>query len=79
MPARARSSAAAVLLLILNLIGLGGGPVFVGVLSDLFKASYGTDGLKLALLWLTPVFLLTAGAYALAARAMGRDGAVPAD
>ena len=75
VPPRARSTSAAVLLLVLNLIGLGGGPVFVGVLSDLFKPRHGVDSLKLALLCLTPVLVLVMGAYAMAARAMDRASA----
>ena len=75
VPPRARSTSAAVLLLVLNLIGLGGGPLFVGVLSDLFKPHYGVDSLKLALLCLTPVLGLVMAAYVMAARAMGRAAA----
>ena len=77
VPPRARSTSAAVLLLVLNLIGLGGGPLFVGVLSDAFKPHYGVDSLRLALLALTPVLLLVMGAYLMAARAMGRLAAKP--
>jgi predicted MFS family arabinose efflux permease len=72
-PIHARSTAAAVLLLILNLIGLGGGPLFVGVLSDLLAPRYGVDSLKLGLLALVPVLILTMGVYLLAARAMDRQ------
>jgi MFS family permease len=71
-PPQARSTSAAILLFVLNLVGLGGGPVFVGVLSDLFKASHGGDALKLALLALLPILLLTAVVYLMAARAMDR-------
>jgi predicted MFS family arabinose efflux permease len=45
-----RAMASAVLLFIVNLIGLGIGPVFVGVLSDLLKPSFGVDSLRYALL-----------------------------
>ena len=37
----ARSTSAALLLLVLNLIGLGGGPLFVGVVSDALKPGFG--------------------------------------
>ena len=72
-PVNARTTAAAVLLLVLNLIGLGGGPLFVGVISDLLKPSVGIDSLKYGLLALVPVLIATMGAYALAARASGRE------
>jgi predicted MFS family arabinose efflux permease len=73
VPPRARSTSAALLLLVLNLIGLGGGPVFVGVLSDLFKPRFGTDSLQIALLCGAPVLLLVMGACLMAARAIGRS------
>ncbi|HEX4181641.1 MAG TPA: MFS transporter, partial [Caulobacteraceae bacterium] len=41
VPPAQRGASSAVLLFVLNLIGLGGGPVFVGRMSDFFKPSYG--------------------------------------
>ena len=73
VPPKARSTSAALLLLVLNLIGLGGGPVFVGVLSDLFKPQFGDDSLQVALLCGAPVLLLVMGACLMAARAIGRS------
>ena len=58
MPPAQRGVAAAFLLFVLNLIGLGGGPVFVGMMSDHFKAQYGVHALKAALVSVSPVFLL---------------------
>ncbi len=46
---RMRAVAAAVLLFIVNIIGLGAGPQFVGVMSDLLHAKYGVDSLRYAL------------------------------
>ncbi len=48
-PPRLRAMAAAVLLLILNLIGLGLGPQLVGIASDLLRPEYGDDSLRYAL------------------------------
>jgi MFS family permease len=48
-PLHMRASASALLLMTVNLIGLGLGPLTVGALSDLFEASHGADSLKLAL------------------------------
>jgi MFS family permease len=45
-----RAMASAVLLFLVNLIGLGAGPLFVGALWDLLKPSFGVDGLRYALL-----------------------------
>lgn len=58
VPAAQRATSGALLLFVLNLIGLGGGPLFVGVLSDHFRPHFGVHALQLALLALGPVFLL---------------------
>lgn len=49
-PPRMRGQGAAILLLILNLIGLGVGPQLVGVLSDLLRPTFGEESLRYALL-----------------------------
>jgi MFS family permease len=53
-PTRYRATASAVLILAINLIGLGGGPLFVGAMSDRLTPEYGTHALGHALRWLTP-------------------------
>ena len=45
-----RALASAILLFIINLIGLGLGPWFVGMLSDALKPTYGVDAIRYALL-----------------------------
>ena len=45
-----RALASAILLFIINLIGLGLGPWFVGMLSDALKPDYGVDAIRYALL-----------------------------
>jgi MFS family permease len=50
VPPRMRAQAAAVLLLVMNLIGLGMGPQFVGMLSDWLAPSTGVDSIRWALL-----------------------------
>jgi len=47
---RMRAVAAAILLFILNIIGLGLGPQAVGILSDLLRPQYGDESLRYALL-----------------------------
>ena len=58
-----RTVASALFLLINNLVGLGGGPLFVGMLSDWI-------GLSAAMLALAPVFLLAAIAHYFVSRAL---------
>lgn len=48
VPRPMRSTASASFLLINNLIGLGVGPLLMGRLSDVFKAAYGADSLRIA-------------------------------
>ena len=46
VPPAMRALASAILFFILNLIGLGMGPLTAGALSDYFSAEYGLDGFK---------------------------------
>ncbi len=47
---RMRAVASALLLFLLNIIGLGLGPMFTGILSDLLAESFGNDSLRYSLL-----------------------------
>ena len=58
VPARHRSTAGALFLFALNLIGLGLGPLFVGVMSDHLAAQGDSHSLRGALQWLTPVYVI---------------------
>lgn len=49
VPVRARAMAAAVLLFVQNLIGLGLGPLFFGILSDVIKPMAGADSVRYVL------------------------------
>jgi hypothetical protein len=60
---RMRAVASAVLILIINLISGGVGPVAVGFLSDMLAQEYGAHSLKYALLIITPVFSLWAALH----------------
>ncbi|MBB5686723.1 spinster family MFS transporter [Sphingobium boeckii] len=51
VPARSRSTAIAVLMVAIQVIGLGGGPVFVGWLSDMLRPTYGEESLGMAMRW----------------------------
>ena len=59
-PPRSRATAAAVLMLMFNIVGLGLGPLFIGVVSDALKPAHGDDSLRWALLTILP-FALAAG------------------
>jgi predicted MFS family arabinose efflux permease len=72
VPPSQRSTASALLLLCLNLVGLGGGPLFVGVVSDLAAPAYGDESLRVAFYALAPMFILAALANVAAARVLGR-------
>jgi MFS family permease len=69
LPADCRATGIAILLLWCNLLGLGCGPLCIGLLSDLLAPAYGTQSLVVALQWLIPVFLLSAACLFAAARA----------
>lgn len=59
-PPRSRATAGAILMLMFNMIGLGLGPLFIGMVSDSLKPSYGDDSLRWALLTILP-FAAAAG------------------
>ena len=56
----ARVISGALLLLVMNLIGLGLGPTFVGIASDFFRADYGGHSLQMAFYALAPMYLIAA-------------------
>ncbi len=75
-PPEARSTASAMLMLVLNLIGIGLGPLLVGAMSDLFAAGQGADSLRLAMIaTMVPVMVLTALALWMAGRTMEAEHA----
>jgi len=78
VPPAQRGTSSAILLFILNLIGLGGGPVFVGRMSDLFKPAFGVLSLQMALYALAPFYVLTILAHFAASRSIRRDAALSA-
>lgn len=75
VPPSRRSTAGALLLFVLNVIGLGGGPLFIGVLSDHFAPGFGCRSLQPALAMLVPILLLAAAVHFAASRCLGRDDA----
>eukprot|EP00439_Symbiodinium_sp_Y106_P087721 s1_g257.t1 len=72
-PVHMRSLCSAIMLFILNIIGLGLGPQMVGVISDLLAPSYGAESLRYALLILSFVSLWGAYHYYLAGKLLGEQ------
>jgi MFS family permease len=68
-----RAMAPAVLLLIINIIGLGIGPPAVGALSDFFRESYGDQALRYAIMAIAAMIIPAAGLFLLAGRSMDKD------
>ena len=73
VPLRMRATAAAILLFILNIIGLGLGPQWVGFLSDVLKPSLGTDSLRWALMSTMITSLIGAYFYWQSSRTLRQD------
>jgi MFS family permease len=74
VPVRMRAQAAAILLLVLNLIGLGLGPQFVGWLSELLKPAFGVESVRWALLSTISIGAAwSAIHYWFASKTLGRD------
>ena len=71
---RMRALSSAILFLILNLIGLGLGPLIIGVLSDYLQPAFGVDSLRHAMLYVLPTAMFwSACHFYLAARTLRED------
>jgi MFS family permease len=73
VPPGQRTMAGAILLFVLNLIGLGGGPIFLGHVSDLAKPRYGEHSLLIGYAALAPVIVIAIIAHLAAASSIARD------
>ncbi|MGL3822729.1 spinster family MFS transporter [Sphingopyxis sp. R3-92] len=71
--ARQRTLAGAVLLLIMNLIGLGLGPTWLGAVSDWFKPTHPDNSLQLAFYSLVPFYLVAIALHLALARVLRRS------
>jgi MFS family permease len=67
-----RVMAGALLLLVMNFIGLGLGPTYVGAASDFFKASHPHNSLQIALYTLVPFYVIAIGLFLCLARTFRR-------
>ncbi|HJV43554.1 MFS transporter [Caulobacter sp.] len=68
-----RVMSGALLLLVMNFIGLGLGPTFVGAASDFFRASHPDNSLQMALYTLAPFYVLAIGLFLALARVLGKS------
>ena len=74
-PINVRATATALLLLAFNVIGMGLGPLAVGIASDALKGAGVAHALQWAILCLTPVALISALAYLAMSRTIAADAA----
>lgn len=63
----------ALLLLVMNLIGLGLGPTYLGAMSDWFRPAYPENSLQMAFYTLVPFYLVAVLLFLALARAIGRE------
>jgi MFS family permease len=68
-----RVTSGALLLLIMNLTGMGLGPTFVGEVSDFFHATHPHHSLQIAFYLLTPCYLIAIGLFLWLARILKRE------
>ena len=73
VPPAMRALASAILFFVLNLIGLGMGPLTAGLLSDVFTESFGADGLRYAMIVVAMIASLGVLMFFLAARSLPED------
>lgn len=65
----------ALLLLVMNLVGMGVGPTFVGAVSDLLRPDHPDNSLQLAFYALAPVYLVAVALFLALARVLKREEA----
>ncbi len=68
-----RVMSGALLLLIMNLIGLGLGPTFVGAASDFFRVSHPHHSLQIALYLLAPLYVVAISLFLILARVLRNE------
>ncbi len=77
-PVRMRAMASALLLFVLNIIGLGMGPQAVGIMSDLLAPAYGDESLRYALLISSAMYFWSAWHFWKASKTLRQDLALAA-
>ena len=72
-PLRSRALASAIMLLVLNLVGLGLGPQLIGIVSDMVSGTFGTDSLRYALIGAAFLNIWACAHYYFAGRTLRHD------
>ncbi|HIQ54448.1 MAG TPA: MFS transporter, partial [Pseudomonas pachastrellae] len=72
-PLRSRALASAIMLLVLNLVGLGLGPQVIGIVSDMVSGVFGTDSLRYALIGAAFLNIWACAHYYFAGRTLRHD------
>lgn len=73
VPASMRALTSAILFLVLNLIGLGFGPLVVGIISDLLAPTFGVESLRWAMSSILVVSMFAAILFFAASRKLQVD------
>lgn len=73
VPPAQRTMTGAILLFILNIVGLGVGPVYVGWIADRMEPAHGDQALAYGFAGVIPFVVLTVVAHLAAARSIARD------
>jgi MFS family permease len=73
VPPERRVISGALLLLVMNFIGLGLGPTYVGMASDFFRPTHGAHALQAAYYALAPMYLIGAALFLVLARLIRRN------
>ncbi len=77
VPPERRVISGALLLLVMNFIGLGLGPTYVGMASDFFRPAHGVHALQTAYYALAPMYLVGAALFLILARLIRRTERLP--
>lgn len=77
VPPERRVISGALLLLVMNFIGLGLGPTYVGMASDFFRPTHGIHALQTAYYALAPMYLVGAALFLILARLIRRTERLP--
>ncbi len=73
VPLRMRATASAVLLFVLNLVGLGAGPTLVGWLNDALAPTYGSEAIRYSLLLVTLAGTVAGAIFLWSSRTLRED------
>jgi predicted MFS family arabinose efflux permease len=72
-PPRMRGAAASIFYLLSNLVGVGVGPLLIGLVSDRLRPTHGPDSLRFALLYLSVIYLWAALHFLFAGKTLRAD------